>query len=488
MKISHFLISLFLCASCLTAYAQQQLHPDSLANEFSLLQEALKVLHSGLQRFKSEAEINRYFDASLQRYQESGNLKEAFLNLSEFTAGLRCGHTYPNYWNQERSVQEALFNATDKLPFTFVWVEDVMLIRENVSFQEIPENSRIVSINAIATDEIKSTLLKYVRTDGDNTLKKIELLGIDGQGKFETFDVLFPLLFPPKQGTYTVEVLDEHNVPLSYEVSAVSRFDRMQRLQEKYGIQPITKDLLWHYESISKNTTLLKLGTFAVWEMKMDWKAYLSDFFQTLADTQTEHLILDLRGNEGGLTEVWIELFSYLYADTVQLIPYQQRLSYQKVPEHLQPYLSTWDKDLFDRGEEVIRGIGDYYRFADISMDTLTIIPSLLSFTGKVVVLVDAANSSGTFYFANYLRNMQRATLVGQTTGGNLQGTNGGDFFMMRLPYSQLEVDIPLIGYYPNTEQPNQGIEPDVHVPRTLSYYQSAIDLDIEKALQFLEK
>ena len=39
--------------------------------------------------------------------------------------------------------------------------------------------------------------------------------------------------------------------------------------------------------------------------------------------------------------------------------------------------------------------------------------------------------------------------MVGQVTGGNLRGINGGAFFFLNLPNSRLEIDLPLIGQFP---------------------------------------
>ena len=60
------------------------------------------------------------------------------------------------------------------------------------------------------------------------------------------------------------------------------------------------------------------------------------------------------------------------------------------------------------------------------------------------------------------------ATLVGQPTGGNLRGTNGGWIAFLRLPRSRIELDLPLKGYFPMDEQPDRGLVPDVVVPESV--------------------
>jgi hypothetical protein len=54
------------------------------------------------------------------------------------------------------------------------------------------------------------------------------------------------------------------------------------------------------------------------------------------------------------------------------------------------------------------------------------------------------------------------ATLIGRETGGNRRGTNGGRVAFLKLPASGIEVDVPLVGYFPATPQSDRGIVPDV--------------------------
>jgi C-terminal processing protease CtpA/Prc len=79
-------------------------------------------------------------------------------------------------------------------------------------------------------------------------------------------------------------------------------------------------------------------------------------------------------------------------------------------------------------------------------------------------VLVDAVCSSATFQFALAIKQNGMAALVGESTGGNRRGINGGAYFFIRLPATGLEVDLPIIGYFPPEPQPDAGVLPDVPV------------------------
>ena len=55
--------------------------------------------------------------------------------------------------------------------------------------------------------------------------------------------------------------------------------------------------------------------------------------------------------------------------------------------------------------------------------------------------------------------------IIGEPTGGNLRGINGGAMFFLTLPNTQIEVDIPLFASFPKdvdlSTVPNRGVVPD---------------------------
>jgi C-terminal processing protease CtpA/Prc len=105
---------------------------------------------------------------------------------------------------------------------------------------------------------------------------------------------------------------------------------------------------------------------------------------------------------------------------------------------------------------------------------------------GKVVVLTGPQNSSATFQFASTIKANRLARLVGEATGGNQRGINGGAYFFLRLPASGLEADLPLIGYYPRAAKPDAGIEPNVAVAPTLADFVARRDTVLTAALHLV--
>jgi C-terminal processing protease CtpA/Prc len=80
------------------------------------------------------------------------------------------------------------------------------------------------------------------------------------------------------------------------------------------------------------------------------------------------------------------------------------------------------------------------------------------------------------------------ATLIGSETGGTQMGINGGQIFFLTLPKTQLEIDIPLIGYYPSANLDDQGIMPDIEVQPTIEDFKKKTDVHIKYIVDKLIK
>jgi hypothetical protein len=146
---------------------------------------------------------------------------------------------------------------------------------------------------------------------------------------------------------------------------------------------------------------------------------------------------------EGG-NDCGDEIVARLVDAPVDFDAYRRPVRYQKTPADLDPYLDTWDPSFKTLGE----GAPKFdERFFEIKNDdgVRTVTPKGPRFRGQVVVLISPTNSSATFQFASAMRRHRLATLIGEPTGGNQRGINGGAYFFLHLPNSGLEADLPLI-------------------------------------------
>jgi hypothetical protein len=475
-------------ASHLSQSAPTVLTVAQLQADFAIFKRAHLELHPGLYRYSDSLEMEGHFDSLERRLHVEMTLSEAYLEFSRLLAKIRCGHTYANFWNQSDRVKEEVLGGADKVPFTFRLIDRRMVVTQATSERApLPRGTEILSINGVRVPEVLDSLLTVVAADGSNDVKRIDQLQVSGIGDYEYFDIYFPLFFPPHEGTFELRVRTPGSVSVgSRTVRALTRAQRRERLAERSSAAPENPDDLWRYEVLDPQSAHLRIGTFVTWKMELDWRTFLREAFTDLEERGIRNLILDVRGNEGGDNAVLNVLRGYLTSKPIRIEPVRELLRYREVPSELEPYLDTWDESFKRRGDRVVETPDGYYTWANRNAEARTIEPRSDAFDGHVLLLVGAANSSATFTLASILQRHGLATLVGQETGGSQRGINGGQFFFLRLPNSGIESDIPLIGYYLPSEEPDAGITPDVYVQPTIEDVVNDVDAELEAARRLI--
>lgn len=238
-----------------------------------------------------------------------------------------------------------------------------------------------------------------------------------------------------------------------------------------------------------REVAYLRMPTWVMYKTSWAWEASLRSIMAELARDRVPALIVDLRGNEGG-NDVGDVILAHLITKPMPKRTTVRRVRFTTVPEHLRPALDTWDPSFFTLGKDATATPGPGGdRWLDLPSNAETLVPAEPRYRGRLVVLIDASNSSATFQFAARVKAGKLGTLVGATTGGSQRGINGGAFFFARLPATGFEVDVPLIGTFPSgpmagaSSVPDAGIEPDVPVTLTAADLAAGRDPALEAAL-----
>jgi hypothetical protein len=454
-----------------------------------VLRQALETLHPGLARYLGPAEVEAALAALDAEFSEDRTLAEAYLAVSRLTARVRCGHTYPNFVNQPKAVAQALFEGTPRLPFYFRWLEGRMVVtRTFAADTRLRPGAEVVAIDGVPAATVLSRLLPLVRGDGSNDSKRVSLLEVQGRGTYEAFDVHFPLLYPSAASRFQLQVRAPGASRVERIVVAAQTAGDRRSVQQASPGAAAADAPLWALEWPDAGTAVWRMPTWATYNSKWDWKQALARGFDELAARGAHTLVLDLRANEGGTDEVGRILLSHLATRDLRLREVVRRVRYRRVPDTLAPYLDTWDPSFKDWGPAAVEDSGGFYRLDDEDDAEGVVRPVRRPFTGRVFALTSAVNSSATFAFLQAAKQAGLATLVGQATGGNQRGTNGGAFFFLRLPHSRIEVDLPLIGYFPEGTPPDAGLDPDVAVASTARDIAAGRDVEMEAVREALRR
>lgn len=468
-----------------TTTAETVIPAAALAADVAIMREAYESLHPGMLRYCTRAELDQRWSDLEAFAQRDRTLAEVYLAFSRLLASLRCGHAYCNFFNQSAAVKAAILTGTNRLPFHFRWIDRRMVITENRSADpRLVRGTEVRSINGRPAREILEQLLPLTRADGASDAKRVRSLEVTGLVEFEAFDVFFPLVIEGVGDRFDLVVAPpgaSDSVPLT-----VPALTHAQRIEPGRAAARRLADAepLWTLERIEDGAAILRMPSWAVYKTKWDWAGWLNDRVDELCASGTRALVVDLRGNEGGNDCGDVLLTRLLEREAV--FPQLRRfVRSRQTPQALDRYLDTWDNSFRNWGAAATAALAPalvtregeptptYYRlnrFDDDARGTV-ITPRGPRFAGTVYVLIDAVCSSATFQFALRCKQSRLATLVGEPTGGNQRGINGGAFFFLRLPGTGIEMDVPLIGLFPDDgtpAPPDGGVDPDVLVPTTL--------------------
>lgn len=454
------------------------------SEDIRLVGEILRTLHPGLHRYLSPAAFEAGLAQLGERWSVAPELEDRFLALTGFLASIRCGHSYPSFYNQKRAVAERLFAHKDRLPIAFRWIGDQMVVTENqAEGLWLPKGSVIKAIDGVPAAAILRRLQPLVRADGSNDGKRRALLSPTGADEIETFDVLRGLAYgAPKGGKFNVQFRAPGTSRDAWiDVPAVDLSARKKFIR---ALDPRSNEPIWQWEMRPDGIALLTMPGWAVYNSKWDWQAWLNERLDSLKGAKG--LIVDLRENEGG-NDCGDLILSRLAAKDIARPKAARLVRYRQVPAALNPYLDTWDDSFRNWGDQAQPHDSRFLRLTRWEDDGL-IKPQGPRVTVPMAVLTSPQNSSATYQFASLVKASGLGTLIGETTGGNRRGINGGAFFFARLPESGIEFDVPLIGYYPERREPDGGLTPDIAVYNSAADIAAGNDRVLETARKVLLK
>jgi len=481
--------------------ADTPITPADLREDVRVLRRAYSLLHPGLLRYNSPQSITANFDALERDLGNGGTLAQAYLRISEFLGSIRCGHSYPNFYNQRKAVAAALFTGENRVPFAFRWFDGEMVVTRNFSSDTaLVPGSRIVAINGTPTKDVLARLMRVARADGGNDAKRLRILEVSCVDDWEAFDIYYPLYFPLQTPEYELVVCDAGGAHRTVRVGALTSEKRREQVNARRAEvkQPTAADADvladggWVFNAPVGGTATFKMASWGLYNSKADWQGFIHASMDKAISRGCPDLIIDLRDNEGG-EDCGDVLIERLIDKPLAKPQFERRVMYRKTPDDLNPYLDTWDDSFKDWGSAAReRSEGGFVldRGADSGDDNM-IKPSHTRYPGRVWLLVDGVNSSATFQFAWIMSNAKLATLVGEPTGGNQRGINGGAFFFLRLPKSGIEVDLPLIATHPivaagDPPPPDAGVLPDVVVLQTPADIAAARDAAMQRTLELI--
>ncbi len=449
------------------------LQKDSLLADIDLLERALTEIHPGIYRYNSPESINREFDCLMAQVYEGMTEAEFMKILAQSIKKIRCGHTYLNPWNMNADLRDRLFGGRIYFPLGFSILNGQFIVTHNASEASgIRAGAAIASINGVSAATILDSLSTIAKVDGNNNSPIPNYLSVSNfdARHWNAFDLYFPLFFPMEDTAFkvTYQNLGEQSTQ-SVTLKALKKEEREAIMNKRY-LDSRPEGSSWSLNLSNPDLAVMRLGTFAIWKWEdFDHTEWFQEAFDTIQQLGIPNLAIDIRGNGGGLSEPRDELISYLIRDKLDCSGASKSLiRTTKVDAAFIPHAKSWNQIIFEGLPPQF-----YTRYDDTFFELKKeagcqdIIPKDNRFEGRAFILGGPGNVSATFTLLQKARHYGFATFVGQESGGNQQGINGGEYLFFYLPHSQMEVDIPLKYFAPPGERPDAGVAPEVEITLT---------------------
>lgn len=467
-------------AVMLTPYQALRAAPSvgELAADIDIARDAL-ALHPGLYRYQTPHEADERLRKLKRDYAAAATLDEQFLLLSAFTATIRCGHSQCNPYNQRKAVVQKLFERPTRLPFEFKWIGGRMIVLADRSDLGLPRGTEIRAIDGEAPALILKKLVGYARADGSNDAKRVAQMAMQNIDRFETFDIYQSLLHPPRNGVFHLR----YRAPSGREAEAdVAALTPEQRHSTRHTLETDgTSAPFWTWEMRGR-IAVLTMPSWVMYNSNWAWEPWLKERLDSLKGAAG--LVIDLRENEGG-NECGNAILARLSGKDIAFRGYRQLVRYRRTSKALDPYLDTWDDSFRTIGEKATDVGNGFYELGQEESDTIAAVGPRLDI--PVAALISPICSSATFSFARRAQESGLVRLFGEPSGGNLRGINGNGYFFVRLPGSGLEFDMPIIGNFPQTPQPDRGVLPDVMVKPTIGDIAAGRDRCMNSAIDWIK-
>jgi len=462
-----FFLGLFaLHAACVSAQQspsseERLLSPAAFQEDLAILQKHLYQIHGAPFTYHDRTTFDTWFER-----QQSG----ANAPLSVLDAYRIIGQLHPLIGDSHTEIRlpERYYDAIDQeyrlFPFGVRYLRDSLFVTVNLSENEdVVLGSVILRINGQDAGAQFRQIRAYFERDGFNET------GPNAQASSLFMDYHALLIEQPD--AYTLDLMNPEGKPYSITVPA-----------EQWPV--LEKRLKAHWEALLPPATpkpplafrtedgvgYLRIRSFSpqrLAQAKQKPERFFAEMVGKLNTEGVKELIIDVRGNGGGSETVFMPLLRHLLATPFRVY---RELSVRtlEIPDH-QYYPYDKPKKLERLAQKTYTLQGE--RYVDTKDPaTNTTAPVSPHFAGTVFVLMDERAYSATGDFLGVLQAQQRATFVGEETGGNPYQNVAGERLTLVLPNSKIRLGIPLLKYVINNDHPNtgHGMMPDIPLPRPL--------------------
>ncbi len=465
---------------------------NQLKSDVDFTYKKFQKLHPKLDYYISKESLDYKFDSLKTTINKPLTAFEFYKKISPVVAAIRQGHSYviaPEKEYSKKETKAIIKKGTGPFSqFDFTYYNDKLYVIKNKSANKtIQAGTEVVSVNGIKPSELIEEYNHYFTSDGFNSSFKKQIASKRFIANFTTeYGIKDSLQYVFKSNdsikTLTIKRLKKDNIDkkqkkINPKIAAINKaiqraFQRKKRIN---GYDKSTNSFIrtLNFSTKDSSIAILKIRGFK----KGNFNKFYKQSFAEIQKRKTKTLIIDLRDNGGGRLSEIINLYSYLSDSTFVFLKKSEVVSrasllngayFNKgaVPVKMlkalfSPFVYSYFLFNVHKGKD-----GKNYLSTDNKPQKI----NKKAFHGKLYVLINGASFSASSIIASNLKGAQRATFVGEETGGDFNGTVAGFMPIIKLPHSELKVRIGIMNITPfyQTKVFGHGIFPDMPITPSL--------------------
>jgi hypothetical protein len=444
-----------------------------LVQDFELLVNGLKEVHTGIYWYSTEKQFDSIVQHQKRQIKDSLNSLQFFNIITPIVAYTKEGHCYARL---PEKVETKIEQIGKYLPFCVKSLNNDIYILNNYKKNKT-KGLKIVSINGDSINNIINKLFKHIPSDGNNRSLKYRELDDDLFSSAYAINIEQPDYFD-------LELMDvSSKKKLNIKIQSVTSEKFYKECIKVWNTYPFNKKEVPLSLKLENHTAVLTLNTFSNRELSKDsinFKNFISSSFEKIITSKLKNLIIDIRKNSGGTEGNEDYLFSYLTNK-----PYQKYKYVEASVFDYNKYLRYTDSvDLKELETNLIREHkldrkGRFLRINGVEK------PEPLKenpFLGKVYILTSGNTYSGGAEFSTLMKQHTNAIFIGEEVGGGYFGNTSGYQLDLILPNTEIEIHIPILQFVLDVEKGifGRGVIPDFKITQTIKEHLNGIDAEME--------
>lgn len=390
---------------------------------------SLSEIHPDIYSMCDQEAFHRAVNKAIRELPDSVSIPRLYLAAAPLVAMIGDGHT-----NLGFPFNDVFTEELPRRPYAVGISGDRRMVCSWSMDGRIPEGSEIVAINGMGRDSILDSMLPYVAGEREH----FRLARLDG-----VYSGLDYLLYPAD--SYTVEF----RAPGKKKTETVTyRPVTWAELNERLPRKEESKRPPYSYAVNEKdNVAIMDFNSFSD---KVAMGHFADSMFRDLRERNIGNLIIDLRQNGGGNSNVGDTLLRY-----ISPIPFDQ---FDKSLVRVTPLSAR-----MRRNANFTPGL--YFFETDTADYIVPRTPEEGHYAGRVYLLTSNYTFSSAGSFSWVFKEAGCGTVVGEETGG--MNVAYGDILTYRMPVSRLRASVSFKRFWQFRASENDihGTLPDVAVP-----------------------